>query len=151
MNRSHVKKTNRKNNTSFHPVWKSVLLAFGIAAGIGAILILLASLIANLTPDPGRLIRPFAIVAASLTYLAAGMVAAGLRPDAPLAAGTVNGLVLSAVFLAISLFFRKSVSPLPVYATALLHAGMILLSLLGAYLFVLKKAKQPRKKKRKHG
>ena len=130
--------------------WKPAMFAFALSLFIGGALILLASFAANLTSDPGKWIRPLAILAAALTYLIAGAIAAKFRPDAPLAAGTVNGLVLSALSLVVSLLFRKTASPLPAYASALLHAGMILLSLLGAYLTVLKQKRTPGKKKRKH-
>lgn len=149
MNRSHTKKENQ-NGSFFNTGWKRSWIAFGISVGIGALLILLAALAAKLTPDPGSWILPLAIVAAVLTYLAAGMVGAKLRPDAPLAAGTVNGLLLSALSLALSLLVRKTATALPAYATALLHAGMILLSLLGAYLSLLK-GRKPKRKKRKRG
>lgn len=150
MNRSRTKKVKSANNIS-PSGWKSTAVALGLSAAVGAVLILIAAALANFTPDPGRMIRPFAICAAGLTYLFAGVIAAKLRPDAPLAAGTVNGLILSALALLLSLLFRKTATAFPAYVTALLHAGMILLSLLGAYLFVLKKKKQPRKKKRKRG
>lgn len=148
MNRA---KTKKAKNSSLRPGWKATAVALGLTLGIGAVILLLAALAASFTPDPGRLIRPLAIAAAGLTYLFAGMIAAKLRPDAPLAAGAINGLILAAISLAFSLLFRKSATAFPAYLTALLHAGMILLSLLGAYLYVLKKRKQPRKKKRKRG
>ena len=148
MNRARTKKA---KNSSVRSGWKSAALALGFSLGIGAVFILLAALAASFTPDPGRLIFPLAVAAAGLTYLFAGMIAAKLRPDAPLAAGAVNGLILAAISLALSLLFRKRATVFPAYVTALLHAGMILLSLLGAYLYVLKKRKQPRRKKRKHG
>lgn len=149
MNRTRTGKTGKSNRPA-SAGWKAILIALGSSVGIGAILILTASAVAQFTPDPGRLILPLAIFAAALTYLFAGVIAAKLNPDAPLAFGTVNGLILSAISLALSLLFRKTASALPAYATALLHAGMILLSLLGAYLFVLRQRK-PKKKKRKHG
>lgn len=148
MNRA---KTKKAKNSSLRPGWKAAAVALGLTLGVGAVILLLAALAASFTPDPGRLIRPLAIAAAGLTYLSAGMIAAKLRPDAPLAAGAINGLILAAISLAFSLLFRKSATAFPAYLTALLHAGMILLSLLGAYLYVLKKRKQPRKKKRKRG
>ncbi len=149
MNRTRTKKAGKTDRPA-GAGWKSGTLALALSAGAGAVLILIASAAANFTPDPGRMIRPLAVAAAALTYLFAGWIAAKLRPDAPLAAGTVNGLILSAISLALSLCFRKTATALPAYAAALIHAGMILLSLLGAYLYLLKERK-PKKKKRKRG
>ncbi len=133
--------------------WKPALFSFGITLCIGVALVLLASLGAYFTSDPNRLIRPLAIVCAALTFLAGGYLAAKRRPDAPLAAGTANGLLLAAISLALSLLFRKTAAGYPAWASALLHAAMILFALLGAYLFVLRsksKRARPRKRKRKH-
>ena len=148
MNRSQTR-TAKKVNHPGNAAWKAEFLALVISFCIGALLILVASLIANLTADPGRWIRPLAIFAAALTYLFSGMVAARMRQDAPLASGAIIGLLLSACLLILSLFFRKSVPVLPTYAIVLLHAGTILLSLLGAYLVVWKQRK-PKRKKHKH-
>lgn len=149
MTRSRTKKE-AKNASGLR--WKPALIALGISIGIGLILLLLASLIASLTPDPGRWIRPLAIAFSAVMYLLAGMVAAKFRPDAPLSAGSANGLLLSALSLALSLLFRKSATALPAWENALLHAGMILLALAGAYLYVFirKNRSNGRKRKRKH-
>ena len=129
--------------------WKPALIVLGVSLTIGALLILLASLGAYFTSDPDRWIRPLAVGCAALTFLFGGFLAAKSRPETPLAAGAANGLLLSAVSLALSLLFRKTAAGYPAWVTALLHGGMILLALLGAYLAVLQ-AKRPRRRKRRH-
>ena len=143
-------KARQKRRASATPApWKPALLAFGLTLAIGAAWVLLASLGAYFTPDPDRYIRPFALPAAALTYLCGGYLAARVRPEAPLASGAANGLLLCALSLGLSLFFRGSAGGYPAWVAALLHGGMILLSLLGAFLAV-RQAKRPKKKKRRH-
>ncbi len=130
--------------------WKPALFSLGVTVIVGILLILAASLIAYFTSDPNRYIRPIAVVCAALTFLVGGGIAAKKRPDASLAAGAANGLLLSAIFLALSLLFRHTAVGYPAWAAALLHGAMILLSLLGAYITVVRaKNTRPRKRRKK--
>ena len=143
-------KTKKKSANPSNNRWKIVAFTLAKTAGIGILLILAASLGAYFTSDPDRFIRPFAIVSVALTFLIGGMLAAKDNPESPLAAGTVNGLILSAILLVLSLFFKKAAVGYPVWAAALLHGGVILFSLLGAYLAVLRKKNlRPRRHKKR--
>ena len=143
-------KTKKKSGSQTNGKWKAVLFTLAKTVGIGILLILAASLGAYFTSDPDHFIRPFAISCAALTFLFGGMLAAKDTPDSPLAAGAANGLLLSALSLIVSLFFHKAAVGYPVWAAALLHAGMIMFALLGAYLAVLKKKNsRPRRRKKR--
>lgn len=131
--------------------WKPILSTIAKTVAVGVLLILAASLGVSFTSDPDRYIRPIAIVCAALTFFSGGFFAAKSNSEAPLGAGAINGLILSALTLALSLLFRKTAVGYPAWAAALLHGGMILLSLLGAYLTVLRgKRAKPRKRRKKH-
>ena len=149
--RTAERKSKRRNANPTAAPWKPVLTALAKTAAVGILLILAASLGICFTSDPDRYIRPIAVVCAALTFLAGGFFAANSNSEAPLGAGAVNGLILSALTLALSLLFRKTAVGYPTWAVALMHGGMILLSLLGAYLTILhgKRAK-PRKRRKKH-
>ena len=147
-----AERTSRKRaSTASDHAWKPLLRTFAKTLCIGILLILAASLGSYFTSDPDRYIRPCAIVCAALTFFFGGVLAAKANPDSPLSAGTANGLLLSALSLALSLLFRKTAIGYPAWAAALLHGGMILLALLGAYLTVLRaKRARPRKRRKKH-
>ena len=115
---------------------KKALRAFLVTLAIGAGLILLASLGAYFMPDPDPMIRPLAYAAAALTALLGGFAAGKLHGSAPAVCGLVNGLLLLALMLLLSLFFRSHASGYPAWASALLHAAVLALSFAGALLGV---------------
>ena len=93
-------------------------------------------------PDPGPMIRPLSLLVAGLTSLFGGFLAAKKSPQAPILSAAVNGLLLAALMLIGSLVLRKYGSGYPPYLAALLHAGIILLSPLGAILAKARRAKR---------
>ena len=115
---------------------KKVLRSFLISVGIGAVLILLFSIGAYFLPDPDPMIHPFAYAAAGLTALIGGIVAGKIHGSAPAVCGLVNGSLLVALMLLLSLFFRSFSSGYSAWVAALLHAAVPLLSFLGAVIGV---------------
>ena len=93
-------------------------------------------------PDPGSMIRPLALVVAGLTALFGGWLAGRKTPHAPILAGTINGLLLTALMLIGSLICRRYGTGYPPYLAALLHSSVILLSLLGALFGKMHRAKR---------
>lgn len=113
-----------------------VLRAFLISVGIGAGLILLFSIVAYFLPDPNPMIRPLAYTAVGLTALLGGTVAGRLHRGAPAVCGLINGILLLALMLLLSLFFRSLASGYSAWISALLHAAIPLLSFVGALIGV---------------
>lgn len=142
------KKKPATRNSAGTSVRKRMLRSFFLSAGIGALLILAASLALSLTPDPGVYIRPAALVCCGVTFLCAGLTAGKAIPETPVSAGAVNGLLLSALMLALSLLFRGYGSAYPAWVVVLLHTAAILLSLLGAMLSGrARKSQKPRRRR----
>ena len=115
---------------------QKALKAFLISVGIGAGLVLLFSLGAYFLPDPDPMIHPLAYTAAGLTALIGGIVAGKIHGSAPAVCGFVNGLLLMALMLLLSLFFRSLASGYSAWVSALLHAAVPLLSFAGALIGV---------------
>ena len=115
---------------------QKALKAFLISIGIGAALILLCSIAAYFMPDPDPMIHPLSYVAAGLTALIGGIVAGKIHGSAPAVCGSVNGLLLVALMLLLSLFFRPLSAGYSAWVAALLHAAVPVLSFLGASMGV---------------
>ena len=115
---------------------KKTLKAFLITLAVGAGLILLCSLAAYFMPDPDPMIHPLAYAAAALTALIGGIVAGRIHGSAPAVCGLTNGLLLLALMLLLSLFFRSLASGYTAWVSALLHAAVLLLSFAGALIGV---------------
>ena len=143
------KGTAEKKKTDAPQVWKTTLQTFLMTLGIGIVLVLHASLAAYFTPDPALTVKPLGIACAALTALCGGLLAGKRKKDAALMSGAWNGLFLTAAMLIVSLLFRKTGTGYATWLTALLHAGVILLSLLGAFLTTVRKRSPQRNRKRR--
>lgn len=142
------RKKNHPSRTESGASFRGKLLrALCLSVGIGAVLILCVSLILSLTPDPGKYIRPAALICAGITFFCAGLISGKKVPESAVSAGAVNGLLLSALTLLLSVLFHRSGSGYPAWAVVLLHTATILLSLLGAWLSA-RKPKGGAKKRR---
>ena len=144
----HKRNDNATQETIFI---KSILgtLLLTLAVGGGALLI--SSLILTFTSDPLALSLPAGLVCAALTAFMGGFFATRLYHVPTLGAGLIVGILLTALSLLFSLLFAKSAdcytTGYSVAVSALLHAGLVGLSIGGA--FVGAREQMPSKKKRR--
>ena len=116
---------------------------------VGGALILLGALALSFTPDPNAWLQPAGLFCAALTALFGGWFTSRRHGHAALLCGALHGMLLCGTMLLASLFFAGNAathaSGYSALASALLHAGVILLSVAGAYLGG--RAKQVRRRK----
>lgn len=131
--------------------FKGILGTLLLTLAVGGVLLLLSSLILVSTPDPLSLVLPTGIICSALTAFVGGYFATRIYRLPALSAGLINGILLTALSLLFSLLFAKNAE---CYATgysaaisALLHAGMVGLSIGGAFLGA--RECTPSKKKRR--
>ncbi len=114
---------------------RSFLWTLLFAAG----LLLIASLAVYFLPDPDPAIQPIALIIAFLVAFVGGIISGRIHRAAPALCGPLNGCLLLALMLLLSLFFRNLSFGYSVGVALLLHALVPLLSLMGALLGVRKK------------
>ena len=125
---------------------KKALKAFLITLAVGAGSLLLFSLGAYFFPDPDPLIRPLALLAAAITAFVGGIVAGKIHGNAPFVCGATNGLLLLALMILLSLPFHQLAAGYSAWISLLLHAAVLLLSVVGAVVGIQKRA--PRRRRR---
>ena len=112
----------------------TLLLSLAVGGGV----LIVSSLILALTPDPLSLALPSGLLSAALTAFFGGFFATRIYHLPSFSAGLINGILLTALSLLFSLLFAKNAE---CYATgysaavsALLHIGVVGLSIGGAFL-----------------
>ena len=116
-------------------LWVRHLAKGGLITVVAALgLTLIASLIAYFAPDPNALIRPLSLIAAALTALIGGFATVRIHRHAALLCGLLNGSVLTALMMLVSLFFTHYSSGYSAGISALLHTAFLLCSVAGACL-----------------
>lgn len=146
------KKPHKQNNaTEGSDFLKSTLGTFLLTLAVGGGALLLFSLALFFTPDPLSLSPPAGLLCAALTAFMGGFFATRLYHLPAFGAGLINGIIITALSLLLSFWFAKNAD---CYATgysaavsALLHAGVVGLSLGGAFFGARKK--KPAKKRKK--
>lgn len=130
---------------------RGILGTLLLALAVGGGLLLLFSLILTFVPDPLSLSLAAGLLCAALTAFIGGYFATRIYHLPTLGAGLINGIFLTALSLLFSLLFARNAD---CYATgysaavsALLHAGVVGLSIGGAFLGA--RERTPNKKKRK--
>ena len=130
---------------------RGILGTLLLALAVGGGLLLLFSLILTFVPDPLSLSLAAGLLCAALTAFVGGYFATRIYHLPTLGAGLINGIFLTALSLLFSLLFARNAD---CYATgysaavsALLHAGVVGLSIGGAFLGA--RERTPNKKKRK--
>lgn len=130
---------------------RGILGTLLLALAVGGGLLLLSSLILTFVPDPLSLSLAAGLLCAALTAFIGGYFATRIYHLPTLGAGLINGIFLTALSLLFSLLFARNAD---CYATgysaavsALLHAGVVGLSIGGAFLGA--RERTPSKKKRK--
>ncbi|MBQ8310524.1 MAG: hypothetical protein IJX80_05870 [Clostridia bacterium] len=122
-------------------------MSLSFTLGLSAVLLIVLSLAAYLTPDPDALTAPLGLAACALTSLFGGMISVRVHQrHAPLPAAFCNAALLSTMMLILSLFFSPLASGYSALISALLHAAVFALSLLGA-LIAMREPKPKRKRK----
>ncbi len=114
--------------------------------GIGATLLLLLSAIAYFQADPGKWILPFGLLAAAGTALIGGILIARLHKSGALICGLLNGSIVLAFLMLLSLFFARHATGHAWWLALLLHLGFLILSVIGAFCG-LPRAHTPKKKR----
>ena len=143
----------KENNTEGSLFLMSTIGTFLLTLAFGGMLLLLSSLILTFTSDPLTFALPAGLLSAALTALIGGYFATRIYRLPALGAGLINGILLTALSLLFSLFFTKSAD---CYATgysaaisALLHTGVIGLSIGGAFFGAREKAPLKHRRKRR--
>lgn len=149
---SHYKRTThkskKKKDTEQSPaiLAKNLLKSLSITLATGLILILGASLIAYFTVDPNSVILPLSLAASALTALIGGFAAARINGSGAMLTGLLNGCVMMAIMILVSLFLGKHATGYSTAISFLLHAAFLLLSAMGGLLG--QKRAKPRHRKR---
>ncbi len=146
------KKSRRQDSSKEDSAFlKSTLGTFLLSLAVGGGALLLFSLVLTFTPDPLSLALPAGLLCAALTAFMGGFFATRVYHLPTLSAGLINGILITALSLLFSFLFAKNAD---CYATgysavvsALLHAGVVGLSIGGA--FVGAREKTPTKKRKK--
>ncbi len=140
------KRVSQKNEASSSLLPLDIAKSMLVTLGLGGAFLLLLSLFAYFQKDPDSWTLPLGILASALTAFCGGIAAVRIHGHSALICGLLNGAVLLAIMMLLSLFFVDHASGHSALISALLHAGVPILSVLGAYLG-LPKAKAPRRKK----
>jgi len=118
---------------------------------VGGVLILLGALALSFTPDPNAWLQPAGLFCAALTALFGGWFTSRRHGHAALLCGALHGMLLCGTMMLASLFFAGNAathaSGYTSLISALLHAGVILLSIAGAYLATKKKPTKHRRRR----
>ncbi len=123
------------------------LYGFLLSLPISLILMLISSLAAYFSPDPGALIAPLGVICALLTAFLGGFLGVYRHKHAALLCGVINASLLLALLLLLSLFFKDSATPYSVWIAILLHTALPVSSVTGAYLALPRNKKAVVKKK----
>ena len=130
---------------------KAILGTLLLSLAVGGGLLVAFTVVLTFLPDPLSFVLPLGLLSAALTAFMGGFFATRIYRAPALSAGLINGILLTALSLLIALFFAKRAED---YATgysaavsALLHAGVVGLSIGGAFLGA--KEKTPNKQKRR--
>lgn len=115
---------------------KSLLIT--LAVGLGILLTL--SLFAYFYTDPNTLILPLALSGAGLTALISGIITVKIHGHSALICGLLSGCLLLCVMMLLSLFFTNDGTGYSTGISCLLHAGIPILSVIGAYWGTPRKA-----------
>ena len=150
--RKHERLREQKGDTTEGMLFvKSILGTLLLTLAVGGGLLLLTSLILFFVPDPLSAVLPAGLLTTALTAFLGGYFATRIYHLSPLGAGLIIGIFLTLLSLLFSLLFVKNADS---YATgysatasALLHVGVVGLSIGGAFLGA--RERMPNKKRRR--
>ena len=111
------------------------LRALPITFLCGFVLLLAAAAAAYSQADPDALQTPLAVAAAGVSALVGGFVTVRFNKGAALLSGLTGGILYMGILMILSLcFFRHSGSGYSSTVAFLMHAGVVLLEVIGAFL-----------------
>ncbi len=142
MSHTHTKKSAKSAARQEDSFAQKALRAFLWTLLFAAGLLLVASLAVYFLPDPDPAIRPVALLISFLVAFVGGVISGRIHRAAPALCGTLNGCLLLALMLLLSLFFRDPSFGYSLGIALLLHALIPLLSLAGALFGVRKKGRK---------
>lgn len=150
--KKYKRQREQKGDTSAGSLFlKSTLGTLLLSLAVGGGILLLSSFILTFVPDPLSLVLPAGLLSAALAAFMGGFFATRLYRLPFLSAGLINGILLTALSLLFSLLFTKNAA---CYATgysasasAILHASVVGLSIVGAFVGTREKASVKRRKK----
>ena len=148
----HTPPTRRSSHTDTQNEIFSIetIRAFLITLAIGAGAILLLSLAAYFYPDPDRIILPLGLLAAALTSFFGGVIAKKRTGGAPALCGLINGMLLMGAMILLSFFCLPHSHGYSALISTLLHAAVLILSVLGAVAGTQKPKAAMRSRRRRY-
>ncbi len=144
---AHSRSNTTAQETASSHLATHLATSFGITILIGMLLLLVCTAIAYFCPDPNATVQVFGLIASALTALFGGFTSIKLHKHSALFCGLLNGLLVSAFMLLLSLFFAKYASGYSAGISCLLHMIFLVFSVLGAYLGLPKSSSKKKKKR----
>lgn len=154
MQKKHKRSREQKGNSSEGTLFfKSTIGTLLLTLAVGGGLLILCSFVLTFTPDPLALALPAGLLCAALAAFMGGYFATRIYCLPALSSGIINGILLTALSLVFSLLFAKNAD---CYATgysaavsALLHAGVVGISIGGAFFGASKRTATKKKRKKR--
>lgn len=116
-------------------VLSGALRALPVSVLSGFLLLLVCAGVAYAQADPDAFLTPFGVGAAGLSAVIGGIAAVRFNRGGALLSGLCGGILYTGVLMILSLcFFRDAGSGYSPTVSLLLHAGIILLEVLGGFL-----------------
>ena len=121
--------------TGVLPVLSGALRALPVSILSGFLLLLVCSGIAYAQADPDAFLTPLGVGAAGLSAVIGGIAAVRFNRGGALLSGLCGGILYTGILMILSLcFFRDAGSGYSPAVSLFLHAGIILLEVLGGFL-----------------
>jgi hypothetical protein len=131
---------------------KSTLGTLLLSLAVGGGMLLLSSFALTFTPDPLSLALPAGLLSAALASFMGGYFATRIYHLPALSAGLINGILLTALSLLLSLLFVKNAycysTGYSAAVSALLHTSIVGLSIGGAFLGGRERMQRKRRKRK---
>ena len=128
---------------------KHIGLSVLLTSLVSVLLVTVFSLLAYFGTDSDKWTMPLGLVASALTALFGGMIASRIHGHSALICGLLNGSLMMALMMLLSLLMIKSAYGYSAGISCLIHTAFLLFSVAGAYLGAPKADKTRKRKARK--
>ena len=142
----HAPRPTRGDTPTTRALGEHLLKSVAISLLTALLSLAVLSLAAYFTEDPAALLLPMGLTAAAITAFTGGFAAVRLHGKSALLCGLSNGCAMLTIMLVLSLFFGNAASAHSPLTSVLLHAGYLLLTLLGAVVALPRAVGKPRGK-----